>query len=89
MEPWQLELGYVAARYWWAVFAAICLPTLAAWRFWIRTRYLSEALERRERVAWARLIAHIESLLKIFFDAPPPTLLDLANDTERPFTLKP
>lgn len=93
MEPWQLELGYVAARYWWALSSVALLSLAGHWRAWIRRRYLVEALDRFARVDSSRLTAHTErvtnTMLSKFLDAPPPTLNDLANDIDRSFSLKP
>lgn len=93
MEPWQVEAAVFLVRYWWAVLSAVCLCARAYWKVWTRTRYLGEALERRERVSLSRETALAERttdrLLKAFYKAPKPTLESLANDTETPWNVEP
>lgn len=73
---------------WWIALVVLC-ALADGWRLRIRNRCLGEALERRERVSSSRETAQLERLLKMFFDARPPTLASLADDTETDFTLKP
>lgn len=93
MEPWQLEIGYAVARYFWWLLSALALLALDTCRQRIRNRCLGEALERSARVSSSRENALAERitdrLLSRFFKAPKPTLESLANDTQTPWSLKP